>query len=224
MREQIKAVNDLPKIETTTEEKLPKYHSTPNLTQYSSDKPKWSCESSWEIRARYRSMKTEQLYQSQLIKKSGYSWRDKVPEIQKPLKFTEVRSNAVTDVAFIGSSYVRQKEANGKAEVKVDKSKCPKVMTKVYRIDSSIDIMKLVIKDDLNVRRRMSETEMISYEKLSTFQSDGYADHNHVLHRRLWQMMNFFTFRWQLKLCHPGYDFSRDAAKVIAALQVNTLL
>ena len=110
MREQIKAVQDLPKIHVPEPIKYQKFtsSSTPNLSQFS-DKPKWSCESSWEIRAKYRSMRTEELYQSQLIKKSGYSWRDKVPEIQKPLKFSEVRSNVVTDVAFIGSSYVREK-------------------------------------------------------------------------------------------------------------------
>merc|ERR1719219_324202 len=100
MREQIKAVNELPKIEVPEQIKYQKLTSasTPDLSLYS-DK-RWQPESSWEIRARYRNIKTEELYQSQLIKKSGYSWRDKVPEIQKPLKFTEVRSNAVTDVAF----------------------------------------------------------------------------------------------------------------------------
>ena len=217
MREQIKAVQDLPKIESSTDEPLPKYHSTPNLSQFS-DKPRWSCESSWEIRARYRNMRTEQLYQSQMIKKSGYSWRDKVPEIQKPLKFTEVRTNAVTDTAFIGSSYVRQKES--RAESKIDKSKSPKVMTKVYTIDSSINIMKLVIKDDLHLQRRLSESEMITYEKLSNLQNDESADKNRDLLLRLWQMINFFNLCWQLKICHPGYDFSRDAARVIANSKV----
>ena len=52
-------------------------YNFPDLTLYS-DPGRWHCESSWEIRARYRTMRTEQLYQSQLVKKSGYSWRDKV--------------------------------------------------------------------------------------------------------------------------------------------------
>ena len=53
-------------------------------------------------------MRTEELYQSQLVKKSGYSWREKVPEIQnKGLKFSEPRNNVVTDMTFIGSTYVQ---------------------------------------------------------------------------------------------------------------------
>ena len=108
--------------------------------------------------------------QSQLIKKSGYSWRDKVPEIQKPLKFSEVRSNAVTDVAFIGSSYVREKEQTQK-DTK-DKSKCPKIMTKVYKIDSAIDIMKLVIKDDIHRRKKLSIEKEIKYVRLASLGTD----------------------------------------------------
>ena len=181
------------------------------------EKPRWSCESSWEIRAKYRSMRTEELCQSQLIKKSGYSWRDKVPEIQKPLKFTEVRSNAVTDAAFIGSSYVRDKDQNFQSEQNVDKSKCPKVMTKIYKIDSSIDILKLVIKDDLHLRRKISEEE-IRYVRLATYQKDSAEDS--VFLTRLWQLLNFFKLCWQMKLCHPGFDLSRDVARIIAAAKV----
>ena len=55
-------------------------------------------------------MRTEELYQSQLVKKSGYSWREKVPEIQNTkLKFSETRNNVVTDMNFIGSTYVQVK-------------------------------------------------------------------------------------------------------------------
>ena len=171
MREQIKAVQELPKIDVPEPLKYHKFASasTPDLSLFS-DKPKWSCESSWEIRAKYRSMRTEELCQSQLIKKSGYSWRDKVPEIQKPLKFSEVRSNAVTDVAFIGSSYVREKEQTQK-DTK-DKSKCPKIMTKVYKIDSAIDIMKLVIKDDIHRRKKLSLEKEIKYVRLASLGTD----------------------------------------------------
>ena len=147
MRQQIKAVNDLPSIDVPEPIKNHKYRgsfSTPDLSQFS-DNPRWSCESSWEIRAKYRSMKTSELCQGQLIKKSGYSWRDKVPEIQKPLKFSEVRSNAVTDAAFIGSSYVRDKEQNfNSSDQKLNEKSKAQIMTKIYRIDSSVDIMKLV--------------------------------------------------------------------------------
>lgn len=107
MREQIKQVQELPTIEVPTLLKKMTSASSPDLTLYSSGTKTSRVESSWEIRARYRNMKTEELYQSQLVKKSGYSWRDKVPEIQnQKLKFTEVRSNAVTDTAFIGATYV----------------------------------------------------------------------------------------------------------------------
>ena len=214
MREQIKAVQDLPKIHVPEPIKYQKFtsSSTPNLSQFS-DKPKWSCESSWEIRAKYRSMRTEELYQSQLIKKSGYSWRDKVPEIQKSLKFTEVRSNVVTDVAFIGSSYVRQKNSSNE---KVDKSKNPQVMmSKSYGIDSSINIFELVIKDNLPHDTRKA----MKYVKLATYSIEDVNQDSKFL-ERLWQMIKFFSLCWQLKLCHPGFDLSGDVAKIIAAAKV----
>ena len=219
MREQIKAVNELPKIDVPEPIKKQPHHyrgsaSTPDLSQFS-DKPRWSCESSWEIRAKYRSMRTEELCQGQLIKKSGYSWRDKVPEIQKPLKFTEVRSNAVTDAAFIGSSYVREKEQNfNSSDQKLTNKSKSEMMTKIYRIDSSIDIMKLVIKD--NIDAHLDQETQIKYVKLA-YNKDASKS---VLLERLWQMLNFFNFCWQLKLCHPGFDLSRDVAKIIAAAKI----
>ena len=220
MREQIKAVQDLPKIQFPEPIKYQKFtsSSTPNLSQFS-DKPKWSCESSWEIRAKYRSMRTEELYQSQLIKKSGYSWRDKVPEIQKPLKFSEVRSNVVTDVAFIGSSYVREKSQESSNLPKVDKSKCPQVMSKSYKIDSSINIFKLIIKDNLCLNGIFDPTNTVKYVKLESYSKED-ANQDTIFLKRLWQMMNFFSLCWQLKLCHPGFDLSRDVARIIAAAKV----
>ena len=111
MRDQIKQVQELPKVE------VPKLlaakmtsASSPDLSMFSSSSSARAgrAEASWEIRARYRNMRTDELYKSQLVKKSGYSWRDKVPEIQnQKIKFTEVRSNVVTDVAFIGATYVQ---------------------------------------------------------------------------------------------------------------------
>ena len=220
MRQQIKAVNDLPTIDVPepikTNHKYRGSFSTPDLSQFS-DKPRWSCESSWEIRAKYRSMRTEELCQGQLIKKSGYSWRDKVPEIQKPLKFSEVRSNAVTDAAFIGSSYVRDKEQNfNSSDQKLNEKSKAQIMTKIYRIDSSVDIMKLVIRDNINPH--FQQETPIKYEKLAHNKDASQADN--VLLERLWQMLNFFNYCWQLKLCHPGFDLSRDVAKIIAAAKI----
>ena len=217
MRQQIKAVNDLPTIDVPEPIKNHKYRgsfSTPDLSQFS-DKPRWSCESSWEIRAKYRSVRTSELCQGQLIKKSGYSWREKVPEIQKPLKFSEVRSNAVTDAAFIGSSYVRDKEQNfNSSDQKLNEKSKAQIMTKIYRIDSSVDIMKLVIKDNINPHF----TQETQYVRLAHNKDGTQADK--VLLERLWQMLNFFNFCWQLKLCHPGFDLSRDVAKIIAAAKI----
>ena len=109
MRDQIKAVQELPKVEVPKSlVKTVTSASSPDLTLYSSTSKLSRVEASWEIRARYRNMRTEELYQSQLVKKSGYSWRDKVPEIQNTkLKFTEPRNNVVTDMNFIGSTYVQ---------------------------------------------------------------------------------------------------------------------
>ena len=110
MRDQIKAVHELPKVEVPKSlVKSVTSASSPDLTLYSSTSSKLSrVEASWEIRARYRNMRTEELYQSQLVKKSGYSWREKVPEISNTkLKFTEPRNNVVTDMNFIGSTYVQ---------------------------------------------------------------------------------------------------------------------
>ena len=109
MRDQIKAVQELPKVEVPKSlVKSVTSVSSPDLTLYSSTSKLSRVEASWEIRARYRNMRTEELYQSQLVKKSGYSWREKVPEIQNTkLKFTEPRNNVVTDMNFIGSTYVQ---------------------------------------------------------------------------------------------------------------------
>ena len=109
MRDQIKAVQELPKVEVPKSlVKSVTSASSPDLTLYSSTSKLSRVEASWEIRARYRNMRTEELYQSQLVKKSGYSWREKVPEIQnKGLKFSEPRNNVVTDMTFIGSTYVQ---------------------------------------------------------------------------------------------------------------------
>jgi hypothetical protein len=109
MRDQIKKVQELPKVEVPkTLAKRMTSASSPDLTLYSSPSKTSHIEASWEIRARYRNMRTEELYQTQMVKKSGYSWREKVPEIQsQKLKFSEMRSNVVTDVAFIGATYVQ---------------------------------------------------------------------------------------------------------------------
>ena len=109
MRDQIKAVQELPKVEVPKSlVKRITSASSPDLTLYSSTSKLSRVEASWEIRARYRNMRTEELYQSQLVKKSGYSWREKVPEIQNTkLKFTEPRNNIVTDMNFIGTTYVQ---------------------------------------------------------------------------------------------------------------------
>ena len=118
-----------------------------------------------------------------MIKKSGYSWRDKVPEIQKPLKFTEVRSNAVTDAAFIGSSYVRDKEQNfNSSDQKLNEKSKAQIMTKIYRIDSSVDIMKLVIKDNINPH--FTQETPREYVKLA-HNRDGAEHSDKVLLERL---------------------------------------
>ena len=217
MREQIKAVNELPKIEVPEQIKYQKLTSasTPDLSLYS-DK-RWQPESSWEIRARYRNIKTEELYQSQLIKKSGYSWRDKVPEIQKPLKFTEVRSNAVTDVAFIGSSYVKEKPQS-RPETQPDKAR---LMTKVYRVHSSFDLRTLVIRD--NLRRGSTERGSSPARARLTTWADCQTETNPLaayLTSRLQQLLHFFSFRWQERIQHPGYDLGRDVEKILAAAKV----
>ena len=112
MRDQIKAVQELPKVEVPKSlVKTVTSASSPDLTLYSSASKLSRVEASWEIRARYRNMRTEELYQSQLVKKSGYSWREKVPEIQNTkLKFTEPRNNVVTDMNFIGATYVQVRQ------------------------------------------------------------------------------------------------------------------
>ena len=220
MREQIKAVQDLPKIEVP--EPI-KYHkltssSTPDLSLYS-DK-KWQHESSWEIRARYRSIKTEELYQSQLIKKSGYSWRDKVPEIQKPLKFSEVRSNAVTDVAFIGSSYVKEKpQPKREVQVKQEEKEKWRLMTKVYRVNSSVDISKIVIRDNIRRTDKSSEIPDQQFMRVGKFEDCAQEKNPETafIQRRLWQLFHFSSFLWQPRICHPGYDLRRDVEKIIAA-------
>ena len=109
MREQIKQVQELPTVEVPKSlKKNITSASSPDLSLYSSGTKTSRMEASWEIRARYRNMRNEELYKSQLVKKSGYSWREKVPEIQNPkLKFSESRSNIVTDMAFIGATYVQ---------------------------------------------------------------------------------------------------------------------
>ena len=217
MREQIKAVHDLPKIEVPEPIKYQKLGSasTPDLSLYS-DK-RWQPETSWEIRARYRSMKTEELYQSQLIKKSGYSWRDKVPEIQKPLKFSEVRSNVVTDVAFIGSSYVKEKPRRD-VEAREEQEKW-RLMTKVYRINSSWDVRTLVIRDNVRRAERVSEAPARPTMRLICREDCRLEDNPEAafLCRRLSQLLHFFSFSWQPRLCHPGYDFRRELEKILAA-------
>ena len=121
MRDQIKAVQELPKVEVPKSlVKSVTSASSPDLTLYSSTSKLSRVEASWEIRARYRNMRTEELYQSQLVKKSGYSWREKVPEIQnKGLKFSEPRNNVVTDMTFIGSTYVQARQQIKTCQVSV---------------------------------------------------------------------------------------------------------
>jgi len=221
MRDQIKAVQELPQIEVpkVIQHQKMTSASSPDLTLYSNP-AKVQYESSWEIRARYRNMRTEELYMSQMVKKSGYSWRDKVPEIQKPLKFTEVRSNAVTDTAFIGSSYVKEKQQE-QTEEKVDKSKSPKFMTKVYKIDSAIDFNKIVIIDKLKRQEAVKLTKEVPLTKLQPLdqKQNGISKFMVLLCSRLLQMMNFFKFKWQLMVCFPGYDFCHEVIKLKAALK-----
>ena len=209
MRDQIKAVQDLPKVE------VPKLlvksvtsASSPDLTLYSSTSKLSRVEASWEIRARYRNMRTEELYQSQLVKKSGYSWREKVPEIQNTkLKFSEPRNNVVTDMNFIGSTYVQvrlkiklvladyelfqEKDEPQKVESKEDLSKSPRVMTKSYRVDPSIDMNKLQIIDRLRPRPEPAQSDITC--RLFCFVNDQI-----LLSDLLYKLLNFFNFRYTL--------------------------
>ena len=45
-------------------------------------------------------------------------------------------------------------------------------MTKVYKIDSAIDIMKLVIKDDIHLRKKLSLEKEIKYVRLASLGTD----------------------------------------------------
>jgi len=224
MQDQIKAVQDLPEIEVPKiiQHKKMTSASSPDLTLYSTP-AKQHYETSWEIRARYRNMRTEELYMSQGVKKSGYSWREKVPEIQRSLKFSEVRSNAVTDTSFIGFSYVKDKPQEKKEE-KIDKSKSPQFMTKIYKIDKSVEVDKIVIIDKI---RRKNSVQIISKPNLTKLQpleckANGVSTPPPfmvLLCSRLLQLMNFFGLKWQLKLCYPGYDFCNEIIKLNAALK-----
>ena len=40
---------------------------------------------------------------------------------------------------------------------------------------------------------------------------------------RLWQMLHFFSLCWQLKICHPGFDLSRDV-RIMAAKVMETIM
>ena len=208
MRDQIKAVQELPKVEVPKSlVKTVTSASSPDLTLYSSTSKLSRVEASWEIRARYRNMRTEELYQSQLVKKSGYSWRDKVPEIQNTkLKFTEPRNNVVTDMNFIGSTYVQvrahfeedcfadpksfqEKDVPlPKKEAKEeDLSKCPKIMTKSYRVDPSFDMSKLQIIDRLRPRQEIQPD--------ITCRLYCFIDDQILISDLLFKLMNFFNFR-----------------------------
>ena len=79
---------------------------------------------------------------------------------------------------------------------------------------SALADQTVVIKD--NIDAHLDQETQIKYVKLA-YNKDASKS---VLLERLWQMLNFFNFCWQLKLCHPGFDLSRDVAKIIAAAKI----
>lgn len=115
MMDEIKKVQELPKVvvpETLQKKSFSVSASSPDLSLYASKPSRNRFESSWEIRARFRTMRTEELYQSSLLLQKPVaattSWRDRVPEMtsSRPLKFTEAKVNAVTQAAFVGAIHV----------------------------------------------------------------------------------------------------------------------
>ena len=135
-----------------------------------------------------------------------------VPEIQKPLRFTEVRSNAVTDTAFIGSSYVTDKSQH-------EPAKTPQqLMTKVYRLESGLDVMQLVIRDRIPPRPTSPPAPRTRLHPLG---QNGAAAAG--LATRLSQLLLFSQLPWQLMICWPGWDLQRDIRSLAARAAMETI-
>ena len=138
-----------------------------------------------------------------------------MPEIQKPLRFTEVRSNAVTDTAFIGSSYVTDKSQHEPAKP----AKTPQqLMTKVYRLESGLDVMRLVIRDRIPAR---AASPPVPRTRLHPLGQNGAAAAG--LATRLSQLLLFSQLPWQLMICWPGWDLQRDIRSLAARAAMETI-
>ena len=124
----------------------------------------------------------------------------------------------MTDVAFIGSSYVKEKPQT-RSESQPDKAR---MMTKVYRVHSSFDLRSLVIRDNLRGGEGGRGGSPVRQTRLTTW-ADWETEFNPLasfLAARLQQLLHFFSFSWQERIQHPGYDLGRDVEKILAAAKV----
>jgi len=108
MKESIRTINDLPTVTQTSNLRKPMVSaSSPDLSLYSSTKTARYENSSWEIRAKYRNRRTEEIFNVQ-VGRTGTSWRDRVPEIAPRLSRFSKNRNSMNESKIVVNSYEGQ--------------------------------------------------------------------------------------------------------------------
>ena len=84
-------------------------------------------------------------------------------------------------------------------------------MTKVYRLESGLDVMQLVIRDRIPPR---ATSPPAPRTRLHPLGQNGAAAAG--LATRLSQLLLFSQLPWQLMMCWPGWDLQRDIRSLAA--------